>query len=142
MKKAYLLVAIWFAFVLTASAQQPMIRVEGPWVRPHPMEEGAGAAYMVLRNDGDASDALLGGASEVAGMVELHETVKSGDMMHMRPVARVEVAARGTVELKPGGFHLMLMHMREKLPIGGKIRLILKFEKLGGVPVEAEVRKQ
>lgn len=93
MKKAYLLVAIWFAFVLTASAQQPMIRVEGPWVRPHPMEEGAGAAYMVLRNDGDAPDALIGAASEVADMVELHETVKAGDMVHMQPVARVGLVA-------------------------------------------------
>lgn len=142
MKKGYLLVAIWFAFVLTASAQQPMIRVEGPWVRPHPMEEGAGAAYMVLRNDGDAPDALIGAASEVADMVELHETVKAGDMVHMRPVPRLEVPASGQVELKPGSYHLMLMHMRQEVPIGGKIRLILKFEKLGGVPVEAEVRKQ
>lgn len=142
MKKASLLAVLWFVLVLTASAQAPVIRVEEAWVRPSPVEAGAWAAYMVLRNDGDAPDALLGAASEVAGMVELHETVKAGDMVHMRPVPRLEVPARGQVELKPGGFHLMLMHMKEALPIGQKIRLILKLEKLGELPVEAEVRKQ
>jgi copper(I)-binding protein len=106
------------------------------------MVERAGAAYMVLRNDGEAPDALIGATTEVAGMVELHETVKVGDMMHMKPVSRIEVPAKGKVELKPGGLHLMLMHMREGLPIGRKIRLILKFEKLGEVPIDAEARKQ
>lgn len=142
MKKACLLSALLFASVLTASAQEPRIRVEAAWVRPSPMVERAGAAYMVLRNDGEAPDALIGATTEVAGMVELHETVKAGDMMHMRPVSRIEVPARGAVELKPGGLHLMLMHMREGLPIGRKVRLILKFEKLGEVPIDAEARKQ
>jgi copper(I)-binding protein len=142
MKRASLLAVLWFALVLTASAQEPVIRVEAAWVRPSPVEAGAWAAYMVLRNDGAAPDALVGAASEVAGMVEPPETVKAGDMMHMRPVPRLEVPARGQVELKPGGFHLMLMHMKGELPIGQRIRIILKFEKRGEIPVEAEVRKQ
>lgn len=142
MKKACLLAALWLAPVLVASAQGSLIRAESAWVRPSPMRERASVAYMVLRNDGDAPDALVGAASEAAGMVELHETVKAGDMMQMRPVPRIEVPARGTVELKPGGLHLMLMHMRGDLPIGRKVRLLLKFEKAGELPVDVEARKQ
>ena len=118
------------------------ITVSDAWARPSPMMERAGAAYLVLRNNGAADDKLLSVESDVAKTIELHETKESGGMMEMSPVPSVPVPANGQAELKPGGFHVMLIGLNRELKVGDKVQLTLNFEKAGKIPVTAEVREQ
>jgi copper(I)-binding protein len=62
-------------------------------------------------------------------------------MMGMRPIARLEIPAGGSVELKPGGYHVMLIDLNQELKAGDKIEITLKFEKAGEIKVTAEVRE-
>jgi len=133
--------------VITAAAgcggsQGAAITVENPWVRATMMADGNSAAYMVLKNNGAEADALIGAATDVATTVELHDMVMEGDVMKMRPVSgqRLEIPARGQIELKPGGLHVMLIGLKQKLEPGATVELTLRFEKTGEVRVKAEVR--
>jgi hypothetical protein len=126
------------------------IKVAEPWARASSAMASAGAAYMRIENTGSAADALIGAASPAARTVEVHETVAmgpapdaSGDggMMGMQPVARLEIPAGGTVELKPGSYHIMLIDLSQELKTGDKIEISLTFEKAGTVTVTAEVRE-
>jgi copper(I)-binding protein len=111
------------------------------WARAGAAEMGNGAAYMILRNSGDTADRLVKAESDVAGAVELHKTTMDGSMMKMAPVENIEIPAKGQAELKPGGFHVMLIGLKRELKAGEKIKLKLQFEKAGAQEVEAEVRK-
>jgi periplasmic copper chaperone A len=129
------------------------ITVTDPWSRTSPMVAGAGAAYMVVENTGSAADNLLGGRSDVAKAVEVHETYEmapeptasdgmGGGMMGMRRIDKLEIPAGGKVELKPGGYHIMLIDLTRELKAGETIEITLTFEKAGEVKVTAEVRAQ
>jgi copper(I)-binding protein len=91
---------------------------------------------------GNAADALLSVTTAAAAMVEIHETTTDASgMSGMHQIPRLEIAAGERVELKPGGYHLMLMQVAEgAIEVGKTIELELTFEKLGKVVVEAEVR--
>jgi len=127
------------------------ITVEGAWARNSPAMAGAGAAYMVIRNGGSAADALVGARSPVAAVGEIHQTVTMGSpmpgasggggMMGMVPVERIEVPAGGSVELKPGGYHIMLIQLKQELRVGDRIDITLKFGNAGEITVKAEVRE-
>lgn len=99
------------------------------------------AAYMVIRNGG-AEDKLISAAGDVAKSIELHTVVDNNGVMQMRPVeGGIPVPAGGQVELKPGGFHVMLVGLNRELKPGDKVMLTLTFEKAGTRQVEAEVRE-
>ncbi|HEC21568.1 MAG TPA: copper chaperone PCu(A)C [Chloroflexi bacterium] len=142
-----LLIAILLAFLVGLLAgcggSEKGIVIEDAWVRPSPMTAGNGAAYMVIRNTGSEDDALIAADSDIAGAVEIHETMMmEGDMMGMQPVESIPVPAGGSVTLEPGGYHIMLIDMREPLEAGQTVMLTLTFEKAGPIEVQAEVREQ
>lgn len=117
------------------------LRVEDAWARPSPGMAGAAAAYLRVVNMGSVSDRLTGAeAPEVAGTVELHETAMEGGMARMHAAHAFEVPAGNTLELKPGGKHIMLMNLKRELKPGDRFTLTLKFEKAGTVQGEVEVR--
>lgn len=100
------------------------------------------AVYMKLVNRGAQADRLISAKADVCTTVELHETVMQGDVMQMRPVANgIEVPANGSVELKPGGLHVMLIGLTKDLNPGDKFPVTLQFEKAGTITVQAEVRQ-
>jgi periplasmic copper chaperone A len=101
---------------------------------------GNGAAYLVVRNAGTTPDRLIGAASDVAGAVELHTVEESNGVMAMRPVEAIDVPAGESVELRPGGFHVMLVGLNRELRPGDMVALTLEFERAGSVDVRAEVR--
>lgn len=133
------------------------IKTSNAWARTSPMVAGAEAAYMLIENTGSAADVLLGGSSDIAKAVEVHETVvmeaspapaasdggmgTGGSMVGMQKVDRLEIPAGGSVELKPGSYHFMLIGLTRELTAGEKIDITLKFEKAGDVKVTAEVRE-
>lgn len=129
---------------LPAIAQQDgsaAIEIAQPWSPATPAGARVGAGYFVVKNAGGAPDTLLSVATDVAEKAEIHEMKVENGVMSMRPVeGGIPVAAGATVELKPGGYHIMLMGLKEPLQAGHDFAATLTFEKAGAVPVEFEVR--
>jgi copper(I)-binding protein len=98
------------------------------------------AAYFVIVNQGSEADALVGASSEVANQAEMHETRIVGDVAEMVPVPRVDVPARGRIEFKPGGYHLMLEGLTQDLKVGETIQLTLQFEKSSAITLDVPIQ--
>ena len=123
------------------AAQEGPIRLDKPWVRRAPaVAESKTAGYVTILNRGAAPDALISATADVAQTVELHETRSMSGMMMMEPVAKVAVAPGARVELKPGGYHLMLIGLKQALAPGQAVTLTLVFERAGPIKARAEVR--
>lgn len=105
------------------------------------MAQQMGAVYMNIANTG-AADKLIKAQTVVANTVELHTVVEENGMMQMRPVAAIDVPANGSVQLKPGGFHVMLIGVNKELKAGDKITVKLTLEKAGEREIQADVRAQ
>jgi copper(I)-binding protein len=126
-----------------AGAQGPLIQLEKPWVRralAAPDQQGRTAAYLIIQNRGAVPDTLLSATADAAERVERHETRSMSGMMMMESVSKIAVAPGARVELKPGGYHLMLIGLRRSLGPGETIALTLTFERAGPVRAQAEVR--
>lgn len=91
--------------------------------------------FLTLKNTGAAAERLLGAWCDAATMTQVHETVMDGDVMRMREVESIEVPAGGMVELKHGGYHIMLMDLKQDLKAGESTLCTLKFESAGEVTV-------
>jgi len=121
-----------------ALAQAPGVQVENAWARATAAGAKAGAIYLTL-TDKSAPDRVVGASTPVAATAELHETVNDNGVMRMRPVAGLALETGKAVVLKPGGYHLMLMGLRERLKPGDTFPLTLVFEKAGTVTVTVTV---
>lgn len=116
------------------------IDIGHPYARPTREGQMVGAGYLKLANKGPV-DRLISATSPAAGSVEIHSMSMEGDVMKMRQVDAIEIATGQTVELKPGGYHLMLMGLKAPLKVGDKFPLTLKFEKSGEVVVRVHVEE-
>lgn len=114
------------------------ISITGPRARTA-VAGGNGAAYFLLTNRGDTADALLEARAEVARTVELHTHTMEGGMMRMRQVDLVDVPAAGSVEFRPGGFHVMLLGLTGALAEGDEFPLTLVFREAGEIVVTVRV---
>ena len=130
------LIALMF-IALPAWAQ---VSVEQPWTRATPPGAKVGAGFMRLRNAG-AADRVVGASSPVARRVDMHVTLREGDVMKMREVKSFEVPAGGSFELKPGAAHLMLVDLKRALNKGEMLPLTLKLEKGGELKLELSVEE-
>jgi len=90
-------------------------------------------------NQGGTPDALLSATADLAASVEIHETRNMSGMM-MERIPKIALPPGGRVELKPGGYHLMLMGLKSALGPGQSVTLTLVFERAGPVTIRAEVR--
>ena len=129
------LVAILAAAVASAVAQ---VIVSDAWVRGTVAGQQVTGAFMQLKSPADL--ALVGAASPVAKVVEIHEMKMDGGMMKMGAVGRLPLPAGKTVELKPGGYHLMLMGLARPLKEGDTVPVTLTFEDKAGGKQSVEVR--
>lgn len=111
-----------------APAGPSQITADGVWIR-NSAAGGNTAAYLTLKNGG-AEDTLVSAAIAEASMVEIHETAAAANgMMEMRPLAQgLKVPANGSVELKPGGYHVMVMGLKQDLKTGANVKLKLTFK--------------
>ena len=135
--------ALWVAGLVLVSAQAwAEVTVTEAWVRGTVPKQTATGAFMKLKSTEDVS--LVNAASPVANIVEVHQMVMSGNVMAMRSVDDVPLPAGKTVELKPGGYHVMLMELVKPLKAGDKVPVTLTFMgekgKKSKVEVMAEVR--
>lgn len=95
--------------------------------------------FLTIKNTGAAADRLLSASCGAAMMTQVHETVMDGDVMKMREVEAIEIPAGGMVELKHGGYHIMLMDLKQDVKAGETTACTLKFENAGEVTVELKV---
>lgn len=117
------------------------LKVEGAFSRPVPAG-GNGGAFLTVKNTGPSADRLISARSPVAPITELHETINDNGVMKMRPVpGGFEVPAKGQLELKPGGKHVMFVGLTTAIVAGTEVELTLVFEKAGEITVKAPVKE-
>ncbi len=127
-------------FVGLASAAE--LKVQEVWSRATAPGAATGAIFAELSNAGTTPDQLIGAevAATVADKVEVHLSSKSLDgVMHMAPVAAVEIPAGGEVELKPGSYHIMLFGLKQPLIEGQKLPVTLIFAKAGKIEAKSTI---
>ncbi|MCG7394881.1 DUF1775 domain-containing protein [Microvirga sp. ACRRW] len=117
------------------------LTIEQPWSRATPGGAKVGGGYLRITNNGKETDRLIGGSFPNASRVEVHEMKMENDIMRMKPVhGGLEIKPGASVELKPGGYHLMFMDLKAPLTEGQIVKGTLVFEKVGTVDVEYAVR--
>lgn len=114
--------------------------IEAPWSRATPGGAKTAGGYMKVMNTGSEPDRLLRGTFAVAGSGQVHEMSMQGTVMKMRELdSGLEIKPGQSVELKPGGYHMMFMDLKTPLKAGQTIKGTLVFEKAGSVDVEYTV---
>jgi hypothetical protein len=115
------------------------VDVRDAWVRPSvPGQSGTGA-FMKLT--APAGGRLVGISTPAAGVAEIHEMKMEGDTMRMRELPRgLELPPGQTVELKPGGYHVMMMDLKQALAKGATVPVTLKFEDAKGQKSSLELK--
>jgi len=136
--------------LLTAGlfALAPMVWAAGPaavtvgdaYARAVPPGQPNSGVFMTLTNDSTQARALVAARSPAAETVELHTHTNDGGVMRMRKIERIEIPAGGSVQLKPGGLHVMLIGLNGDLPPGGTVALELSFDDGSRTQVQAPVR--
>jgi copper(I)-binding protein len=116
------------------------ITIEAPWARVTPGGAKVAGGYMKIINNGKEPDRLIGGSVPFASRFEIHEMSMDGGMMKMRELPKgIEIRPGQTVELTPGGYHLMFQELKSGLKQGQTVKGTLVFEKAGKVDVEYRV---
>jgi len=116
------------------------LEIEHPWSRATPPGAKVAGGYFTVVNHGGAADRLVSVTSDISARAEVHEMAVKDGVMTMRPVdGGVEIPAGGKVELKPGGYHLMLMDLKRPAKQGETFPATLTFEKAGSVVVQFQV---
>lgn len=137
MKISILIAATTLGIAMPANAQ---LSVQTAWLRETPPASQVGAGYALIINSGRQDDRLLGGTTPVAKRVEVHRMSMDEGVMRMRPVeGGLPISAGGSVALKPGSYHLMLMGLNQPLKRGTTVPLTLRFAKAGVVKVRFRV---
>lgn len=122
-----------------AQTQGPLTVVQ-PWSRATAPSQKAGGVFLRIENASGQPDRLIGVESKVADTASLHAMTRDGDVMKMRPVeGGVAVPANGHVVLAPGGRHIMLIGLHNRLAKGSAFPLTLIFERAGRVEIEAVI---
>lgn len=128
------------AAALAHSFTQGDITVSHPWSSATPGGAAVGVGYVKITNNGIAADRLKGGTFDGAAAVEVHEMIIEGDAMKMRRLNDgPEIKPHSTVELKPGGMHLMFTDLKSKIEAGVSRKGSLMFEKAGSIGVEFKI---
>jgi len=139
------MVLIGLAATAASAASAPasaQVEVKSAWVRGTVGGQKTSGAYMELKSAKDA--ALVGVETSAAGIAEVHEMHMDKNVMRMRAVPTLDLPAGKTVELKPGGYHVMLVDLKGPLKKGDRVPLRLRIQhkdkSVTTVEVTAEVR--
>jgi copper(I)-binding protein len=144
-----MIIAVLAALLGACGATQPPIVVSEAWARPtsdgamggddmHGMGMSSAIYLKIASNAGE--DRLTGATSTVSDTIETHNVENADGVMKMFKVDGIPVPANGTVELKPGSYHLMLLNMAEPLAVGDTFTATLQFANAGAIEVEVTVR--
>ena len=134
MKKALSILSL----SLLASLAQAQVTVSEAWVRATVAQQKATGAFMMLESKQEAK--LVAAQSPVAGVTEVHEMAMDNGVMKMRPVPFLALPAGKAVELKPGGYHVMLMDLKAQVKDGDMVPVTLVVEGKDGKRQNIEVK--
>ena len=141
MRKYLFSLAVLFALTGLSFGQSKIV-VKDAWVGKVPPSSPVAAAYFTVENEGNADDKLLSVTTSISGHTMIHQTVVDDrGVASMEMIDALVIPAGKSVELKPGGTHVMLMDLKEPVTDKDSIELDLKFEKAGDIKVEAPVKK-
>ncbi|WP_139024783.1 copper chaperone PCu(A)C [Bradyrhizobium sp. STM 3843] len=132
--------------LLSATARADDIKagdlvISQAWSRATPGGAKVGGGYLTIENKGSAPDRLVAVSGDIAGKIEIHEMAVTNGVMTMRPLEQgLAIEPGKTVTLAPGGYHLMMMELKNPLKQGDKLPLTLEFEKAGKVAVTLDVQ--
>ena len=124
--------------LLLAVCAQAQTSVSDAWVRG--TVAGQKTSGMFARITSAQGGKLVAAASPLAGVVEIHEMAMDGNVMKMRAVTAMDLPAGKTVELKPGGYHLMLLDLKQELKPGETVPVTLVVEGAGGKRENVEIK--
>ncbi len=117
---------------------QAQVSVDRAWARATVQGQTATGAFMRVTAQKDVL--LTGGRSPVADVVEVHEMKMDNDVMRMRPVGKLQLKAGQSIELRPGGLHLMMMGLKQPLKAGASVPLTLEFQAADGSVSTVDVK--
>jgi copper(I)-binding protein len=132
-------------FVLTGIAAYglqhpaPSLKIENAYVRVA-AQGMMSAAYFKISNSSDIPDTLYGVKADFAEMAQLHRSFRKNGMVGMNEVKLVVIPAKSSVVFKPGGYHVMLMNVKQDLKTGMRVRFRLMFKHSGQIEVESPVK--
>jgi copper(I)-binding protein len=125
----------------TATASIGELTLEHAWSRATPSAAPVAGGYLTIRNNGKTADKLLGGSSDIAQEVEVHEMALNNGVMTMRSLAAgLDIKPGESVQLQPGGFHIMFTGLKRQLKQGETFKAQLNFARAGKVEVVFSVR--
>lgn len=142
MKKILICVLVLCSIHLHANAQESDIVITNEWARPILIAGRPGGAYLNIENKGAVADKLIDVSSSVSPRLEIHEHTMTDGVMKMSQVDHIEIEAGGNVELKPGGYHIMIFETSSQYGEGDQIDLTLYFEKAGSITKTFNVTRQ
>ncbi|HMS19494.1 copper chaperone PCu(A)C [uncultured Sphingorhabdus sp.] len=117
------------------------IAIGHPWTRETAATQTVGGGFLTIRNNGNVSDRLVSATSPSATEVQIHTMSMDGGVMRMRQLKDgIAIPAGQSVELKPGGLHLMFIGLKKPFKQGAKIPATLKFARAGSVQVTFAVQ--
>ena len=127
--------------VCAADAKVGDLVISEAWSRATPSGAKVAGGYLTIENKGTSPDRLTGATCDIAGKVEVHEMAMNNGVMTMRPLGKgLTIEPGKTVKLAPGGYHLMLMNLKNPLKQGEQVPLTLEFERSGKVTLSLDVQ--
>src|SRR5258708_35394531 len=117
------------------------LEITQPWTRATPPTAPSGGGFLTITNKGATPDRLIAVRSPTAGKVEIHEMKMDGNVMRMRELEKgIEIPPGATVELKPGGFHIMFMGLKAPFAKDAKVPATSALEQTGSIDIELTVQ--
>lgn len=135
-----LLAVLLLSAPLLATAAAP-VSVENPYARAVPPTARNSGAFMLIRNNSDQDRKVVSAKSSVSAVTELHNHIHDNGVMRMRRVEAIDVPAHGSVELKPGSYHVMLINLIKPLKPEDPVHIDLVLDNGSVIPVDLKARR-
>ena len=124
---------------LSQTAEIGKLSISGAYSRETVAGQTVGAGFLKIKNTG-AADRLISATASIGTEVQLHTMAMEGNVMKMSQVTGIEIPADGSVELTPGGMHLMIMGIKSPLKAGDTVKIKLRFTNSGEVEVNFPIQ--
>jgi len=129
------------AIAVAAQAAPRSISIEKPWARETVEGQAAGGGFMTIVNNGQREDQLVSASSPASHEVQIHTMSMDGSVMRMRQLTDgLSIPAKGKVELKPRGLHIMFIGLKKPLRPGTSVPVTLKFRHTGSMTAQFKVQ--
>ena len=127
--------------ITSACGNSDGIAILDAWARPGFRGDNS-AVYLTINNQTNQGDGLIGANSDVAGGAEIHlSSMDAAGTMTMERQDLVVIPAKDSIELAPGGLHIMLVILGKDLSVGDTFPVTLEFQRAGDITIEVEVKQ-